>query len=889
MHYPRSASLFRAVQACTLASLLLGPAVIGRPVRAAQIDADILLRGGTIHDGSGSQSVVGDVAIRGERIVAVGRFEAKKPGRVVDCAGLVVAPGFIDLHTHSDSAINQPEARRNLNYLRQGCTTVVTGNCGGGPADVGKFLASVDRLGFGTNVIHLVPHGSLRRSVMGGAKRTPTPDELERMKQKIDQAMRDGAWGMSTGLIYAPSLYAEPAEIVALAKVVAAHGGIYASHIRNEGNRLLDAVREAIDVARQARLPVEISHFKSSGKANWGRIRDAARLIEEARREGLAVTADQYPYTASSTSLLSTLISAAAIPGGIDKLFERTKSDAPLESLVRRQVSRRFTTGSKIVVATCKKHPEYAGKTIPEIATQQKLDPVDLAMRLLSEGEVQVVNFGMSEDDVRYAMTLPWVATGSDGGARVPKPDEKPHPRNFGTFPRKMGFYALREKVIPLAQAIRSCTGLAADILGLADRGYLRPGAYADVVVFDPKEFVDRATFDEPQQYAPGVRYLLLAGHLAIDDGKPSEKLFGRAIRHPEPDPSRPATKKEPAVTEKTPAIGKGDWLRVPEVPVPFSGPERPADIVLTGGKLVTMDDLRPLATALAARGDRIIAVGDDAVVRPLVGKTTRVIQLKGRLVLPGFIEGHGHFLDLGESKRSLDLTRAQDWEEIVALVAEAARKAPAGTWIVGHGWHQSHWDKPPVPNVEGYPDHEKLSRETPNHPVLLTHGTGHMCLANAKAMELAGVDGKTPDPPGGQILRDRQGRAIGAFRETAAGLIQRAYGRSRAGRTPAEIERERDEEIRLATADCLAKGVTTFHDAGEPLAVIDHFHRLAERGELKVRLWVMIGAVPRRLGPAAAGVPADRRRGQSLDGPGDQGVHGRGSGDAWRVAAGAV
>jgi predicted amidohydrolase YtcJ len=270
-----------------------------------------------------------------------------------------------------------------------------------------------------------------------------------------------------------------------------------------------------------------------------------------------------------------------------------------------------------------------------------------------------------------------------------------------------------------------------------------------------------------------------------------------------------------------------------------------PANLVLTGGKLVTMDESRPLASALAAQGDRIIAVGDDAAVQPLVGPATRVIQLEGKLVLPGFIEGHGHFLDLGESKRTLDLTRARDWEQIVALVAEAARKAPAGTWIVGQGWHQSHWDRPPEPNVEGYPFHEKLSRQTPDHPVLLTHGTGHMCLANAKAMELAGVDGKTPDPPGGQILRDPQGRAIGAFRETAAGLIERAYERSRANRTPAEIASERDEQIRLATAECLSKGVTTFHDAGEPFAVIDHFRRLAERGELKVRLWVMIGDSP--------------------------------------------
>ena len=284
----------------------------------------------------------------------------------------------------------------------------------------------------------------------------------------------------------------------------------------------------------------------------------------------------------------------------------------------------------------------------------------------------------------------------------------------------------------------------------------------------------------------------------------------------------------------KTAARGKFDMVQ--------------ADLVLLGGKLVTMDESRPLATALAARGDRIVVVGDDAAVRPLIGPATRVIELNGKLAIPAFIDGHGHFLGLGESKRTLELRGARDWDQIVAMVGEAARKAPADTWIVGRGWHQSHWQTPPESNVEGYPHHEKLSRRTPNHPVLLIHGTGHMCLANAKAMELAGVDRKTPDPPGGKILRDRQGRPIGAFREAATELIERAYQQSRSRRTRAEVEREREEEIRLATAECLAHGVATFHDAGEPLAVIDHFRRLAERGELRVRLWVMIGASPSAL-----------------------------------------
>jgi len=526
----RAGTLARTVLAC--AWIVLALALTTGPARAAQVEADVLLRGGTIYDGSAAEGTLGDVAIRGERIVAVGRFCTGKVRRVIDCAGLVVAPGFIDLHTHSDDAVGREDARRSLNYLLQGCTTVVTGNCGGGPAHVDKYFQRIDREGFGTNVIHLVPHGSVRSLVMGSAARPAKPDELELMKQLIDQAMRQGAWGMSSGLIYAPGAYAEPAELVALAEVVASHGGIYVSHIRNEGDNLLGAVREAIDVARQAKLPVHISHFKASGKANWGKIREAAQLIEQARRQGLIVTADQYPYTASSTSLQSTLVSAAAIPGGTDKLFQRTRSDPSLDRLVRDHVARRLQRGSKIVISVCKSHPEYVGKSLQQLAAEQGLDQVEMAMRILRDGGAQVVHHGMSEEDVRWAMKLPWVATGSDGSAQVPKPDQKPHPRSFGTFPRKVGRYAIREKVIPLGWAIHSCTGLPAKILSLADRGYLKPGAYADVLVFDPREFLDRATFENPQQYAVGVRYLFIGGNLAVDSGKPSERLFGRAIRH---------------------------------------------------------------------------------------------------------------------------------------------------------------------------------------------------------------------------------------------------------------------------------------------------------------------------------------------------------------------
>lgn len=266
-----------------------------------------------------------------------------------------------------------------------------------------------------------------------------------------------------------------------------------------------------------------------------------------------------------------------------------------------------------------------------------------------------------------------------------------------------------------------------------------------------------------------------------------------------------------------------------------------PADLVLLRGKIVTVDDDRPLAEALAIRGDRIVAVGKEGDIRRLIGSDTRVIDLKGMLAVPGFIDAHGHFLGLGHSKMVLDLTKVRDFDDIVRLVQQAAEKVPPGRWILGRGWHQDKWVDRPQPNVDGCPMHDRLSRVTPEHPVLLTHASGHMCIANAKAMQSAGVDRQTQSPSGGRILRDAAGNATGVFRETAMGLIDAAHRRSESGRTASQRIEQRDEAIRLATRECLANGVTSFHDAGASFATIDHFRELARNGRLKVRLWVMV------------------------------------------------
>ena len=493
------------------------------------IEADWLLRDGMLSDGSGGPAVVGDLAIKGDRIVAVGRFESRA-ARVIDCRGKVIAPGFIDLHNHSDNRIVQAQTRLARNYLTQGCTTIVTGNCGGGKLDVADYLSQLERHGAGVNVVHLIPHGSLRRRIIGQTKRAPTADQIEQMKQLVERGMREGAWGMSTGLIYVPGAYATTDEIIALARVVSTYGGIYASHIRDERAGLLESVEEALKIGQGASLPVHISHFKVLGKPNWGTVRLAARRIEQARHAGQLVTADQYPYLASSTSLGAMLLPSEARAGGREAMIARLK-DPRQRVQLRNQIAENLRNRGGIQIVSYTPRPEWVGRRLSEIAQQEKRSAADLAVEILQQGGAGAVNFGMSPDDVRFVMQLAWVATASDGSVKLPS-KTRPHPRSYGTFPRKLGYYRRQEQAISLDHAVRSCSGLPADILGITDRGYLRPGYFADVTVFDPAEIEDRATFEEPFVDSRGVLWVWVNGRTAIADGKPSDRLAGRPLRH---------------------------------------------------------------------------------------------------------------------------------------------------------------------------------------------------------------------------------------------------------------------------------------------------------------------------------------------------------------------
>jgi N-acyl-D-amino-acid deacylase len=491
----------------------------------------IVLANGILHDGTGAPGRQGNLVIEGERIRLVGAGAVPEGARVIDVSGMIVAPGFIDLHTHSDNALLEAGTCGNLNYLLQGVTSVVTGNCGSGPTDVAAYYKHMKEHGVGSNVLHQVPHNDVRRKVMGNANRPPTAAELKKMEALVEQGMKDGAWGLSTGLIYNPGTYSKTDELITLAKVVAKHDGFYASHIRNEGVNVLVATDEILTIGREAGLPVHISHMKASGRRAWGKAGDQVAMVLAARKKGQVVTADQYPYVASSTSLSATVVPPRFREGSRKDYLARF-DDAEQAPRLRTAIAdalKEKRDGLDLRIASYTPRPEWAGKDLAAIAKQEKKDPVDLVIDIEKNGGAGIVNFGISEEDMKLIMRQEFVATASDGGARVPGPTV-PHPRSYGTFPRKIGRFALEEGVVSLEQAVRSASGLPADILHLKDRGYLKKGFVADVVVFDAKTFRDRATFDQPHLYATGVQHLFVNGTQVIRDGRYLGVLAGKPL-----------------------------------------------------------------------------------------------------------------------------------------------------------------------------------------------------------------------------------------------------------------------------------------------------------------------------------------------------------------------
>jgi N-acyl-D-aspartate/D-glutamate deacylase len=368
---------------------------------------------------------------------------------------------------------------------------------------------------------------------MKNENRAPTDDELKKMESLVEAGMKDGAWGMATGLIYTPGTYSKTDELIALARIAAKHKGIYASHIRHEDTRLIEALEEILKIGKEAKLPVHVSHIKASGKAAWGKSADAVALIRMARTAGQDITADQYPYIASSTSLAATVV-PTRFRDGTSQEYKARLDDPEKGPQIRKAVEqdlRGRDGGKTIMIARFRPNPKWQGKSLKDIADAEKKSPLDLVMEIEKAGGAQVVNFGMSEDDVRIYMKEPWVATASDGSSQIPG-DTVPHPRSYGTFPRKIGRYAIDDGLIPLELAIRASSGLPADILRLTDRGYLKPGHFADIVVFDAKTYRDVATFEKPHQYSTGIKYLFVNGKTIIDKGEFAEVLAGQPLIH---------------------------------------------------------------------------------------------------------------------------------------------------------------------------------------------------------------------------------------------------------------------------------------------------------------------------------------------------------------------
>ncbi len=489
---------------------------------------DLLIRGGRVVDGTGSPASFADLAVKDGRIVAIGKLTGAAT-TTLEAQGLIVAPGFIDVHTHAEDIEDLPLAE---NFLRMGVTTLVLGNCGGSKLNVGEFFRKLEATRISPNVATLIGHNTVRSHVMGGAfSRQPTDEELTRMKELVERGMKDGALGLSTGLIYLPGTFARTEEIIELAKVAAAYDGMYVSHMRDEGLDIQDSLTELFRIAREAHLRAHVSHIKLSGKPAWGRARQVIEAIEKARSEGLDITQDQYAYTASSTDL-SQLIPETAREGGKEKFLERINDPARKAQIIR-EMKAKLERGQRdsyayAVIADYDKDPSLNGKNVVEAA---KL------LEIHTRGGASGVFFGIDEGDLRLFMQHPNTMFASDSGVRKFQ-EGVPHPRGYGDNARVLAHYVRELKLLRLEEAIRRMTSLPATTFGIADRGQLREGAWADLVVFNPATVQDNATFNDPHHYATGFAAVIVNGVVVVKDDAHTRARPGMIVRRKAASPA---------------------------------------------------------------------------------------------------------------------------------------------------------------------------------------------------------------------------------------------------------------------------------------------------------------------------------------------------------------
>ena len=495
---------------------------------------DLAILNARIVDGTGNPWFRGAIGVKNGKIVKVGNINPSEAKETIDAQGKIVAPGFIDVHTHVEDIYTNPNAE---NFVRMGVTSLVTGNCGGSATDIGEFLGRMREKPLAVNLAALIGHNSVRAKVMGLDNRAPSAEEQSKMEQLVEQAMKDGALGLSTGLIYLPGTFAKTDEVIGLAKVASRYGGIYSSHIRDEGTEVVKAIEEAINIGEQANMPIEISHFKISSKALWGNTPTTIGLVKSARERGLSVTVDQYVYTASSTSLTARM-PAWAVAGGLAEGKKRLADAATREKIVREMKEelkkKDFKDYSFAYVASYAPNPEFNGKNIAEITKmtrgKKKLDAqIEQIFEMYEKGGASMVYRVMSEEDVENILREPFTMIASDSsvrnfGAGVP------HPRGYGNNARVLSEYVRARKIISLEDAIRKMTSLPAQTFGLRERGQIREGMAADLVIFDENKIADKATFENPHQYAEGFQAVVVNGEIVFDGQKMTGKMSGAPL-----------------------------------------------------------------------------------------------------------------------------------------------------------------------------------------------------------------------------------------------------------------------------------------------------------------------------------------------------------------------
>ena len=520
----------------------LGVAAILIPALAGMLTAqsqpyDLLLRNGRIVDGTGSPWYRGDVAIRGDTIVRIAPSISEPATRVIDLGGQVIAPGFIDIHTHARRGIfDVPTAD---NYIRQGVTTLMEGPDGSSPVPLAPFLAKLEALPKSINIGSFIGQGSVRSAVIGDVNRQPTAEELDKMRAVVEQGMKDGAFGLSTGLFYVPGTFTSTAEVVELARVAGRYGGMHESHMRDEASGVVESVKETIAIGERGGLPTHVSHHKIIGVGNWGKSVETLRLIDEARARGVDVTIDQYPYTASSTSIQAALFPAWAQEGGREQILKRLKDEATrakikAESARLIRNERGGGDPKNVVIARCEWDASLAGKSLADVARLRGMEPTvenaaEVGLWIVEQGGCQGIFHAISEEDLERILRHPATMIGSDGEIPI-FGKANPHPRSYGTFARVLAVYVRERKSITLEDAVRKMSGFPAQRLGLLDRGILRPGMKADIAVFDPARVRDMATFDKPHAYAEGFSYVIVNGQIVFEAGTMTTARPGKVL-----------------------------------------------------------------------------------------------------------------------------------------------------------------------------------------------------------------------------------------------------------------------------------------------------------------------------------------------------------------------